>query len=164
MKRERWRTVFFLVILLIFTLVVRFFSLRANSGFIAVEGEYYQKAIVDNQGIYSIQTLSLDEIYTKALSIAMLFLGNYEVVGAYLNILLQVLAIVFLYFAINMVANSYVSCGVAMVISLIPFYSDKVYEISSFNLLMLLYAGGLFILAMLCKGVYMFAIKKTVLY
>lgn len=160
MKRERWRTVFFLVILLIFTLFVRFFFLQPNAITIELVGDYYQKAMVGSQGIYMLQQFDLDEVYTMALSFSMLVFGNSEIAGAYLNIILQVLAIVCIYFAISFVANSQVSLLIAVVVSLIPFYSDKVYEVSSFNLLMLLYAVGFMILAIVCKGVSMFVFKK----
>ncbi|MBQ6788518.1 MAG: hypothetical protein IJO85_12495 [Lachnospiraceae bacterium] len=160
MKRERWRTVFFLFILLIFTLFVRFFFLQPNAITIELAGDYYQKAMVGSQGIYKLQRFSLEEVYTMALSFSMLVFGNSEIAGAYLNIILQVLAIVCIYFAISFVANSQVSLLIAVVVSLIPFYSDKVYEVSSFNLLMLLYAVGFMILAIVCKGVAMFVFKK----
>lgn len=160
MKRECWKTVFFLVILLILTLFVRLFFLQSNATAIVIEGDYYQKAMIGNQGLYRLQIFSLDDIYTKALSVSMLLFGNYEIAGVYLNIILQMLAIILVYFAIHFVANSYASFGVAAVISLIPFYADKIYEVSSFHLLILFYAVGLFILAIVCKGVYMFAIKK----
>lgn len=160
MKRERWRTVFFLIILLILTLFVRLFFIQSNSSFIILEGDYYQKAMIGNYGVYRMEDLGLDELYTKALSIAMLFLGNYEIIGVYLNIILQTLAIIVIYVAIKCVASAYVAFLVAAVISLVPFYSDKVYEISAFHLLILFYAVGLLALAMVCKGVYMFAIRK----
>lgn len=160
MKRERWRTVFFLVILLIFTLFVRFFFLQPNAITIELSGDYYQKATVGSQGIYKLQRFSLEEVYTMALSFSMLVFGNSEIAGTYLNIILQVLAIVCVYFAIGFVANAQVSLLIAVVVSLIPFYSDKVYEVSTFNLLMLLYALGFMILAIVCKGVSMFVFKK----
>lgn len=160
MKKECWRTVLFLVILLVLTLFVRLFFLQSNSIAIVIEGDYYQKAIIGNQGLYRLQTFSLDDIYTKALSVSMLLFGNYEIAGVYLNIILQVLAVVLVYFSIRFVANSYASFGIAAIVSLIPFYSDKIYMLSSINLFILLYAVGLFILAIVCKGVYMFAIKK----
>ena len=160
MKRERWRTVFFLFILLIFTLFVRFFFLQPNAITIELAGDYYQKAMVGSQGIYKLQRFSMEEVYTMALSFSMLVFGNSIIAGVYLNIILQVLAIVCIYFAISFVANSQVSLLIAVVVSLIPFYSDKVYEVSSFNLLMLLYAVGFMILAIVCKGVAMFVFKK----
>lgn len=160
MKRERWRTVFFLVVLLIFILFVRLFFLQPNAVSIELAGDYYQKAMVGSQGTYRVQTFRLDDIYTMALSVSMLFFGNCEMAGVYLNIFLQVLVIVCIYLAVNFVSNAYASLFIAVVISLIPFYSDKVYEISSFNLLMLLYAVGLFILSIICKGVSMFVFKK----
>ena len=160
MKRERWRTVFFLFILLIFTLFVRFFFLQPNAITIELAGDYYQKAMVGSQGIYKLQRFSMEEVYTMALSFSMLVFGNSVIAGVYLNIILQVLAIVCIYFAISFVANAQVSLLIAVVVSLIPFYSDKVYEVSSFNLLMLLYAVGFMILAIVCKGVAMFVFKK----
>ena len=160
MKRERWRTVFFLFILLIFTLFVRFFFLQPNAITIELAGDYYQKAMVGSQGIYKLQRFSMEEVYTMALSFSMLVFGNSVIAGVYLNIILQVLAIVCIYFAISFVANAQVSLLIAVVVSLIPFYSDKVYEVSSFNLLMLLYALGFMILAIVCKGVSMFVFKK----
>ena len=160
MKRERWRTVFFLFILLIFTLFVRFFFLQPNAITIELAGDYYQKAMVGSQGIYKLQRFSMEEVYTMALSFSMLVFGNSVIAGVYLNIILQVLAIVCIYFAISFVANAQVSLLIAVVVSLIPFYSDKVYEVSPFNLLMLLYALGFMILAIVCKGVSMFVFKK----
>lgn len=160
MKRERWRTVFFLVVLLIIILFVRLFFLQPNTIAIELEGDYYQKAMIGSQGIYKVQSFAIDDIYTMALSVSMLLFGNCEMAGVYLNIFLQVLVIVCIYFAIGFVANAHTSLLIAIVISLIPFYSDKVYEISSFNLLMLLYAVGLFILSIICKGVSMFVFKK----
>lgn len=160
MKRERWRTVFFLFILLIFTFFVRFFFLQPNAITIELAGDYYQKAMVGSQGIYKLQRFSMEEVYTMALSFSMLVFGNSVIAGVYLNIILQVLAIVCIYFAISFVANAQVSLLIAVVVSLIPFYSDKVYEVSSFNLLMLLYAVGFMILAIVCKGVAMFVFKK----
>lgn len=160
MKRERWRTVFFPVVLLIIILLVRLFFLQSDAVAIELEGNYYQKAMIDSQGIYKAQSLGIDDIYTMALSASMLLFGNCEMAGVYLNIFLQVLVIVCIYFAVGFVANAQVSLLIAIVISLISFYSDKVYEISSFNLLMLLYAVGLFILSIICKGASMFVFKK----
>ena len=135
MKIERIRTVIFLVILLVITLFVRLFFLDINTNSIVIEGDYFQKAEVDSQGIYMLQNVSIEEVYTKALSICMLFLGNCEEAGVYLNIFVQTVAIIILYFAINIVANPYSAFLVALVVSVIPFYSDKVYELSSFFLL-----------------------------
>ncbi len=160
MKRERLRTVLFLVILLIVSLFVRLFFLKSNMAFLVIEGDFYQKAIVNNQGIYKLQSFNIEEIYTKVLSVCLLFLGNSEVAGLYLNIILQVLAVIILYIAIRIVANAYTAFLVTLVVSVIPFYSDKVYELSTFNLLILIYAIGLFILAVVSRGVYMFVMKK----
>ena len=77
----------------------------------------------------------------------MLFFGNSKVAGLYLNIILQVLTLVCIYFDMGFVSNVQVSVLVSGVILLIPFYSDKVYEISSFNLLLLLCAIGFLALA-----------------
>lgn len=160
MKRERLRTVLFLVILLIVSLLVRLFFLKSNMAFLVIEGDFYQKAIVNNQGIYKLQSFNIEEIYTKVLSVCLLFLGNSKVAGLYLNIILQVLAVIILYIAIRIVANAYTAFLVTLVVSVIPFYSDKVYELSTFNLLILIYAIGLFILAVVSRGVYMFVMKK----
>lgn len=160
MKIERIRTVIFLVILLVITLFVRLFFLDINTNSIVIEGDYFQKAEVDSQGIYMLQNVSIEEVYTKALSICMLFLGNCEEAGVYLNIFVQTVAIIILYFAINIVANPYSAFLVALVVSVIPFYSDKVYELSSFNLLILIYTVVLFILAIMSRGVYMFVMRK----
>lgn len=160
MKRERWRTVFFLVVLLFFTLFVRIIFMQPNARFIEFRGDYYQKALIGSLGVYELQEFSIDELYTKFLSVCMLFFGNSKVAGVYLNIILQVLTIVCIYLAMEFVANVQVSMLVSSVIFLIPFYSDKVYEISSFNLLMLIYAIGFLFLSGLCKGVSMFIFKK----
>lgn len=160
MKRERWRTVFFLVVLLFFTLFVRIIFMQPNARFIEFRGDYYQKALIGSLGVYKLQEFSIDELYTKFLSVCMLFFGNSKVAGVYLNIILQVLTIVCIYLAMEFVANVQVSMLVSSVIFLIPFYSDKVYEISSFNLLMLIYAIGFLFLSGLCKGVSMFIFKK----
>lgn len=160
MKKERIRTVLFLVILLIVTLFVRLFFLESNAASFVIKGDFYQKAIVNNQGIYKLQCFNIEEIYTKVLSVCLLFLGNCEVAGLYLNIILQVLAVIILYIAIRIVANAYMAFFASLVVSVIPFYSDKVYELSTFNLLILIYAIGLFILALVSRGVYMFVMKK----
>ena len=160
MKIERIRTVIFLVILLVITLFVRLFFLESNAASFVIKGDFYQKAIVNNQGIYKLQCFNIEEIYTKVLSVCLLFLGNSEVAGLYLNIILQVLAVIILYIAIRIVANAYTAFLVTLVVSVIPFYSDKVYELSTFNLLILIYAIGLFILAVVSRGVYMFVMKK----
>lgn len=160
MNRERWRTVFFLVILFFFTLFIRIIFMQPDDIFIELPGDYYQKAMIGSQGIYNLQGGTTDEVYTKLLSVFMLVFGNDEVAGVYLNIILQVLAIVCIYLAMGFVANAQVSVLVSIVIFLIPFYSDKIYEISSFNLWILIYAIGFFALAGLCKGVSMFIFKK----
>ncbi len=160
MKIERWRTVAFLILLLILTLFVRIFFLKPQTVTIVLEEELYQNALIGTQGIYTMRSFRFEEYYTKALSCSMFLFGNGEMAGVYLNIVLQTIAIVCIYFAMVMVAHSYAAFLVAAVVSLIPFYSDKVYEISSFHLLILLYAIGLLILAILSKGVYMFAIRK----
>lgn len=160
MKREGWKTVFFQFILLSIILLVRFYFLQPDARTVEHAGDYYQKAMVSSHGIYSLKTISVDELYTKLLSAFMLIFGNHEMSGVYLNRILQILAIVCIYLAIGFVANKQISLLIAIVICLLPFYSDKVYEISSFNLFMLLYAVGFFALAGLCKGVSMFLFKK----
>ena len=140
MKRERLRTVLFLVILLVVTLFVRFFFLELDTASLVIQGDFYQKAVVNSQGIYKLQSFHIEDIYTKMLSICLLFLGNCEVAGLYLNIILQVFAIMILYFAMRIVSNAYTGFLVSVVISVIPFYADKVYELSTFNLLILIYA------------------------
>lgn len=163
MKREHLKTAFFLIVLAILTLFVRLYFIQLNSSLIVLEGDYYQKAIVGNYGVYRIETFSLEEIYTKALSIAMLFFGNYEMAGVYLNIIIQVIAIILIYVAIRFIASAYVAFLIAGVISLVPFYSDKVYEISSINFLILFYAVGILILAIACKGVSMFINRRKMI-
>lgn len=160
MNRECWRTVFFLVVLIFFTLFVRIVFLQPNAEFIELQADYYQKAMIGSQGVYKLHGFGIDEWYTKILSVCMLFFGNSKVAGLYLNIILQVLTVVCIYFAMGFVSNVQVSVLVSGVILLIPFYSDKVYEISSFNLLLLLCAIGFLALAGLCKGVAMFIFKR----
>ena len=109
MKRERWRTVFFLVVLLFFTLFVRIIFMQPNARFIEFRGDYYQKALIGSLGVYKLQEFSIDELYTKFLSVCMLFFGNSKVAGVYLNIILQVLTIVCIYLAMEFVANVQVS-------------------------------------------------------
>ena len=104
MKRERWRTVFFLVVLLFFTLFVRIIFMQPNARFIEFRGDYYQKALIGSLGVYKLQEFSIDELYTKFLSVCMLFFGNSKVAGVYLNIILQVLTIVCIYLAMEFVS------------------------------------------------------------
>lgn len=160
MNRERWRTVFFLVVLIVFSLFIRIFFLNQDAILTEFSAEYYQKAMIGKQGVYQIQAFTLDEIYTKFLSLSMLFFGNSEIAGVSLNIMLQVFTIICIYLAMTLIANVHVSILVSGVIFVIPFYWNKVYEISSFNLLMLMYAIGFFVLSVLCKGVSMFKLKK----
>lgn len=160
MNRERWRTVFFLVVLLVFSLFIRIFFLKQDAILTEFPTDYYQKAMIGRQGVYQLQSFTIDDIYTKFLSVSMLFFGNSGIAGVYLNILLQVLTIICIYFAMILIANVQVSVLVSGVIFLIPFYWNKVYEISSFNLMVLIYAVGFFALAGLCKGVSMFILKK----
>ncbi len=160
MKRERWRIVFLLAVLLVITLFVRLFFLQSNTSFIKAEGDIYRNALVGNQGLYKLSYFSLDELYTKVLSIAMMLLGSYEITGVYLNVFLQTVSIVLIYFSVVLVASEYAAFLVAVIISVIPFYSDRAYEISSLNLLILVYAVGLFAFMLIFRGVYMFAIRK----
>lgn len=52
MNRECWRTVFFLVVLIFFTLFVRIVFLQPNAEFIELQADYYQKAMIGSQGVY----------------------------------------------------------------------------------------------------------------
>lgn len=160
MKSERLRIVLFCVILFIVTLLTRFFFLEINTKSIAIAGDYYQNAVIDNEGIYQLHYLGIGEVYTKLLSLSLLIWGNSEMAGVYLNIILQILAIIILYFAVGFVANCYVSFLIAAVVSFIPFYLDKVYEFSTFNLFILIYAIVFYILALISKGVYTLMMKK----
>ena len=73
MNRECWRTVFFLVVLIFFTLFVRIVFLQPNAEFIELQADYYQKAMIGSQGVYKLQGFGIDEWYTKILSVCMLF-------------------------------------------------------------------------------------------
>lgn len=160
MKRERWRTILFLIILFVITLFVRLFFLKANTALVNIDGDCYQKALISDHGIYRIQSISIDELYTKLLSISLLIFGNHEISGVYLNIILQVISVVIFYIAIGLIANTYVTFGIVAVISVFPYYTDKIYEISAFNLLMFISAIVLLILAIMGKYVYMHVEKK----
>lgn len=160
MKRERWRTILFLIILFVITLFVRLFFLQANKALVNIDGNCYHKALISDYGIYRIQSFSIDELYTKLLSISLLIFGNHEISGVYLNIFLQIISVVILYFAIGLIANTYVTFGIVAVISVLPYYTDKIYEISAFNLLIFISAIGLFILSIMSKYVYTHVEKK----
>ena len=160
MKRERWRTILFLIILFVISLFVRLFFLKANKELVNIDGNCYHKALISDYGIYRIQSFSIDELYTKLLSISLLIFGNHEISGVYLNIFLQIISVVILYFAIGLIANTYVTFGIVAVISVLPYYRDKIYEISAFNLLIFIYAIGLFILSIMSKYVYTHVEKK----
>lgn len=160
MKRERWRTILFLIILFVITLFVRLFFLKANTAFVNIDGDCYQKALISDHGIYRIQSFSIDELYTKLLSISLLIFGNHEISGVYLNIILQVISVVIFYIAIGLIANTYVTFGIVAVISVFPYYTDKIYDISAFNLLIFISAMVLLILAIMSKYVYTHVEKK----
>lgn len=160
MKRKYWKTLLFMLIVITIAIIVRVLYVQDKMEMITMVDDSYQKAVISSHGVYKIQSFSLNECYTKILSIFLLICGNYKLVGVYLNIVLQVIAIVLLYYALNAVANISVAFFVSIVFSAMPFYINKVLEISPFNMLIVICVIGLYIVAQVCRRVIMLTAKK----
>ncbi|NLL77246.1 MAG: glycosyltransferase family 39 protein [Clostridiales bacterium] len=106
---------------------------------------FYEMAQVTNErGIPNI-THGASYIYTVLLSAVFSFMGNKMIAGIVLQLVLHVLAILFLYFAIRLLAGRVTALCVAAIIAVSPVFMKDMCSLTPQGLYLLLYATGLWL-------------------
>lgn len=109
-------------------------------------GIFYEMAAVkDISGIPEI-THGASYIYTAVLSFVLSFIGNKAAAGVFLQMVLQVAAVMVFYFAVRLLTGKVEALCAAVILSFLPDISGQIFTFSPESLYFLLYAVGLLLL------------------
>lgn len=153
MKKKRWTNVLTLLFLLLISGAARVIYVLKFMDEITVSDSLIQRTwITGNELLHNIE-FTLDDIYSACLSYAMLFYGNKAIVGVGVNIVLQLLSILFIYLCIRTVSDAVAAFIPSLVIGLLPMYLTMVSNISSFSMLIVSVSFVLWFALTLIKGI-----------
>ena len=97
MKKKRWIDVLVLTFILIISGAVRIVYAMRYMNEVTVSERLIQRTWVTGSELLRNIEFSLDDLYTVCLAYTMQFFGNKAIVGVGVNIVLQLLSILFIY-------------------------------------------------------------------
>lgn len=116
------------------------------------ETEYYQMAMVKESGETVAMVHGISHLYIKCLSFALSFLGNKVMAAVWMQIFIQMLAILSAYFAVRKLAGRIPACVVTLTLSLSSVYAKQIVSITPEGFFFAFYAAGLLLIGSYLKG------------
>lgn len=139
MKKRSWLTGLFLLILSSITVIVRIYYVNHMMSEVNINEDIYNaaKVSIGSGGLSSVfaDGFRMQSLYICNLYFAFLIFGNFTVAGVYLNMLYQLLTIVFVYMLIRNVANCYVGFLGSLILSILPIYVNTLSDVTIQNML-----------------------------
>ena len=162
MKKKRWIDVLVLTFILIISGAVRIVYAMRYMNEVTVSERLIQRTWVTGSELLRNIEFSLDDLYTVCLAYTMQFFGNKAIVGVGVNIVLQLLSILFIYLCIRTVSDTVASVIPTVIISLLPVYVMMVGNINSVSLLITGVSLAILIILSLIRGIILLIFgKKT---
>ncbi|MCM1087896.1 MAG: hypothetical protein NC419_07040 [Muribaculaceae bacterium] len=116
------------------------------------ETEYYRLAMVKESGDTVSMVHGISHLYIKCLSFVLSFLGNKVSAAVWLQIFIQMLTILFAYFAVRKLAGRLPACVVILTLSLSSVYAKQIVSITPEGFFFAFYAAGLLLIGSYLKG------------
>lgn len=155
MKDKMWITLLLFAMICCFAVAVRVYYISDSSAEILIRDDLLEKARIgeagfDSAGLFA-GGVSIEKLYICLLSVSCMFFGNFAIAGVYLNALLQTMTVLALLLAVKWLSNRYISAVIGVVLAAMPLYLQYMYEVSSWNLEILLCAAVLLVPAGLTR-------------
>jgi len=138
MKSKSWNVGLFLMLLAGVSIVARVYYVINLMEDVTINEEIYQAARVSADKVHFSDFMSdgvnIKSIYVCSLYAAFLVFGNFTIAGVYLNLVYQVIALLFLFVTVKNLSNSSIALGVGLVVSVLPVYIGQMAHVTSFDL------------------------------
>lgn len=146
MKNKSWITGILIVILTSIAIGVRIYYVDYLMSDVDISEDIYNAAKVTvgttKFSSFFINGLNIKSVYICSLYITFLIFGNFTVAGVYLNLLYQVLTVLFVFIAVKNISNRYIGFGAGIIAAIIPMYIEKMSKVTVLNMQLFLVAIG----------------------
>lgn len=162
MKNKIWLTVLLIMVIIAFAVGIRgyyittHYKTTAQEEIAADEALFYEAFLTSAEGSWQtapavVGTNAIENVYRYLLSLSCMVFGNFAISGIYLNILLQLLAVMVLFFAVRILSNSYIGFVISMVLATIPTFIRTTVKASPLHLKILLWTVVFWLLVVLVR-------------
>lgn len=138
MKNKGWLSGLFLALLAGVAIAARMYFITNLMEDVGISEEIYNAARVsaDKIHISDIMTdgVNIKSLYVCSLYAAFTLFGNFTVAGVYLNMVYQVIAVLFVFVAVKNVSNRCIGVAAGLVAALLPVYVRQVAQVTSLDL------------------------------
>ncbi len=107
--------------------------------------QYYQMAAVKEENVVEPMIHGASYFYTMCLSFVLSFLGNKVIAAVWLQILVQMLTVLFAFFTVRSLAGRLPACIVMFMLAVSSVYAGQALTMTPESLLFLLYLAGMFV-------------------
>lgn len=158
MKNKSWISGLLIVILTSIAIAVRIYYVNYLMSDVDISEDIYNAAKV-TVGTTKFSSFfgngfNIKSVYILSLYVTFLIFGNFTVAGVYLNLLYQVLTVLFVYISIKNISNRYIGFGAGIIASVIPMYIERMSKVTVFNMQVLLIALGCSLLTFVLRILY----------
>ena len=108
--------------------------------------EYYQMATVKAGGMVEALVHGASYLYTVCLSFMLSFLGNKVIAAVWVQVLIQMLTILLVYFTVKRAVGRIPACITMLVLSVSSVYTRQIFTMTPECFLFMLYVAGIFII------------------
>ncbi len=133
-------------------IIYRLYLVNGYAGELQGNIYLYENSVI-SAGADSISTANiLTFIYESILRFVLSFTGNVPAVAVYYQIVLQVIAVMFIYFAVRLFNGLAGAFVFALYMGIMPLYADKMWALSNAYILYVLFGFELYIAILFLKG------------
>lgn len=141
MKNKGYITAMMLVSVLIATFIVRIFFIQNMMSKINVDEALLELAMLEENGIEIVRIFangfSVKAAYVFCMSFSCMIFGNFTVAGVYLNVALQLLAVLMLFYAGKNFLNRTLGFVMSAVFALLPAVVNQIAQVNETNMYLL---------------------------
>lgn len=147
MKNKGFITGIMLVVVLIVAFIVRAFYIGTMMNKINVDEQLLKLSMLDRNGVAAADIFaggfSAKAAYILCLSFSCMIFGNFAVAGVYLNVGLQVLAVIMLFCAGKNFFNRYLGIVLGAIYAVLPMIVSQISRVDEINMKMLFVVAGI---------------------
>lgn len=141
MKNKGYITAMMLVSVLIATFIVRIFFIQNMMSKINVDEALLELAMLEENGIEIVRIFangfSVKAAYVFCMSFSCMIFGNFTVAGVYLNVALQLLAVLMLFYAGKNFLNRTLGFVMSAVFAVLPVVVNQIAQVNETNMYLL---------------------------
>lgn len=141
MKNKGYITAMMLVSVLIATFIVRIFFIQNMMNKINVDEALLELAMLEENGIEIVRIFangfSVKAAYVFCMSFSCMIFGNFTVAGVYLNVALQLLAVLMLFYAGKNFLNRTLGFVMSAVFAVLPAAANQIAQVNETNMYLL---------------------------